>query len=335
MLPQRTAPESTVAATLARRGLSRRGFLKLGAALAAGLALPADAARAIVRGLERAPRPRLVWLAFQGCTGCTESFTRCADPTAESLILQAASLDFHPTLQAAAGRQADDALNDALSRPGYVLVVEGAVPTRAGYATTSGGDDLALLRRAARGAELVLAVGTCAAFGGLPAAAPNPTGARSVESALPADADRERVVNLPGCPPVPAVIGGTLAHWLAYRRPPSSDSLGRPLAWYGETVHDRCSRRRAFDERRYARRFDDRTARAGGCLLQLGCKGPHVRNACSRVGWNAIRTYPMQAGHGCIGCSEPGFWDKGGIYEFVPPRRRGGRGRFDSTGRGA
>ena len=320
----------SVADALLTRGVTRRTLLKLCAGIAAGLALPAAEAATIARALAQEPRPRVLWLALQGCTGCTESATRAHEPTLESLILESLSLDYHTTLMAAAGDAAQSALREGL-REGlrersYVLVVEGAVPRPGGVCTSGGEDDTAVLRRAAAGASLILAVGSCAAFGGLPAATPNPTGARGVADDLAAAGlPVDRLVNLPGCPPLPQALAGTLVHWLTYRRLPALDGARRPLAYYGTTVHQRCSRLAHFRARRFARSFDDAGARRGWCLLKLGCRGPSTANACTRLGWNGVDAYPMRAGHGCIGCSQPGFWDGGGLYEPRPPARGGRR----------
>jgi hydrogenase small subunit len=124
---------------------------------------------------------------------------------------------------------------------------------------------------------------------------------------------------------LPQAVAGTLVHWLTYRRLPALDGARRPLAYYGTTVHQRCSRLAHFRARRFARSFDDAGARRGWCLLKLGCRGPSTANACTRLGWNGVDAYPMRAGHGCIGCSQPGFWDGGGLYEPQLPARRGRR----------
>jgi len=321
--------EETVVDVLLAVGVTRRAILKLCAGLAASLALPATEAATLARALAREPRPRVVWLALQGCTGCTESMLRGREPSLESLMLDTVSLDYHGTLMAAAGEAAQSALAGGLRDGGHVLVVEGAVPRSGGACTSGGEDDAAVLRRAARGAALIVAVGSCAAFGGLPAAAPNPTGARSVADELAAAGlPVGRLVCLPGCPPLPQPFAGTLAHWLAYRRLPDLDGARRPLAYYGRTVHHHCSRLPHYRARRFARSFDDTGARRGWCLLKLGCRGPVTANACTRVGWNGADAYPMRAGHGCIGCSEAGFWDRGRLYDPQRPTGRGGgRGR--------
>ncbi|MBU1395988.1 MAG: hydrogenase small subunit [Gammaproteobacteria bacterium] len=300
------------------RGISRRAFLKFCALTASLLALPPDAAIRLANSLSRARRLPVVWLSFQECTGCTESLTRSAAPAIERLLFELISLDYHHTLQAAAGVAAEQARERSLAENHgkLLLVVDGSVPTALNGAcsTIAGEDNLSLLRRCLESAEAVLAVGTCAAFGGLPAAAPNPTGAMGVAELMERGlAPRRPLVNLPGCPPIPEVMSAVLAHRVAFGRFPELDAQGRPLAFYGETVHDRCSRRGHYDAGRFAKTFDDAGARAGWCLLELGCKGPTTRNACSTVRWNGVGN-PVESGHPCLGCSEPDFWDRGSFY---------------------
>ncbi len=302
-------------------GISRRAFLKFCALTASFLALPSGSAALIAEALSRSRRLPVVWLSFQECTGCTESLTRSSAPTIERLLFELISLDYHHTLQAAAGAAAEQARENSLSenRGKLLLVVDGSVPTALGGAcsTIAGEDNLSLLRRCLDAAEAVLAVGTCAAFGGLPAAAPNPTGAMGVAELMERGlVPRRPLVNLPGCPPIPEVMSAVLAHRVAFGAFPALDDKGRPLAFYGETVHDRCSRRGHYEAGRFAKTFDDAGARAGWCLLELGCKGPTTRNACSTVRWNGVSN-PVESGHPCLGCSEPGFWDRGSFYAPV------------------
>lgn len=299
-------------------GVSRRGFLKFCAITSSLLALPAGSAAILARALTVAPRLPVVWLSFQECTGCTESLTRSSAPSIERLLFELISLDYHHTLQAAAGDAAEQARESVMKTYAgkFLLVVDGTIPTalQGACSTIAGVDNLSLLARCAEAAEAVLAVGSCAAFGGLPAAAPNPTGAMSVgELMQQGRIPRRPLVNLPGCPPIPEVMSAVLAHRVAFGRFPELDALGRPLAFYGETVHDRCSRRGHYEAGRFAGTFDDAGARAGWCLLELGCKGPLTHNACSSVRWNGVSN-PVESGHPCIGCSEPGFWDRGSFY---------------------
>jgi len=306
------------------RRLSRRAFLRFCAVTASLLALPPGAARLLAQGLERARRLPVVWLSFQECTGCTESLTRSAAPSIERLLFELISLDYHHTLQAASGAAAEAAREASLKgNAGRVLlVVDGSVPTALDGAcsTIAGEDNLGLLRRCLEASEAVVAVGSCASFGGLAAAVPNPTGAMGMGELMAKGlVPRRPLVNLPGCPPIPEVMGAVLAHRVAFGAFPALDDKGRPLAFYGETVHDRCARRGHFEAGRLAKSFDDEGARAGWCLLDLGCKGPLTRNACSTVRWNGVGN-PVESGHPCLGCAEPGFWDRGSFYTPIEPK---------------
>jgi len=303
-----------VARALSGSGFSRRDFLGFCATLASAFALPAASVKAIAAALEQAPRASVVWLSFQECTGCTESLTRSHAPTIEGLILEQVSLEYHHTLQAASGEAAEAARDRAIHAGKYLLVVDGSIPLgNPGYSTIAGVSNADMLAEAARGAAAVIAVGTCAAYGGFPAALPNPTGAVSV-SRLVKD---KPVINVPGCPPIPVVITGVLAHFLTFGSLPELDDHGRPKVFYGETIHDRCYRRPFYDQGKFAETFDDEGARKGWCLFKLGCKGPVTYNACATTKWNNGVSFPIQSGHGCLGCSEPGFWDVGPFYKAL------------------
>jgi hydrogenase small subunit len=123
------------------------------------------------------------------------------------------------------------------------------------------------------------------------------------------------LVNLPGCPPIPEVIAATLAHYVVFDRFPVLDDAARPKVFYGRTVHERCYRYPYFAEGKFARAFDDKGARNGWCLYHLGCRGPITYNACATLKWNGGVSFPVESGHPCLGCSEPGFWDRGGFYQ--------------------
>jgi hydrogenase small subunit len=299
-------------------GLTRRGFLKVCSALASMMALPPSAASAIAAALDNKPRPSVIWLSFQECTGCTESLTRSYSPTLETLILDVISLDYHHTLQAASGAAAERAREQVMEeRWGeYLLVVDGSLPgpkANPGYSTIAGISNWQMLEETVAGAAAVIAVGTCAAFGGLPQARPNPTGAVAVKDVV---TDRP-VVNVPGCPPVPMVITGVLTHYLTFGRLPKLDIYGRPLAFYGQAIHDRCYRRPFYDKGLFAETFDDAGAKAGWCLYRLGCKGPSTYNACATMRWNGGTSWPVEAGAPCLGCSEARFWDAGDFYRAL------------------
>jgi hydrogenase small subunit len=309
-------------------GVTRRDFLSFCASTAALLGLPASMAPRIAAALEKARRPSVIWLPFQECTGCTESITRAHGATLESLIFEAISLDYQHTLQAAAGDAAERAREQAMKDNWgqYLLIVDGSIPTgNAGFSTIAGHDNLTMLKEAAAGAAAIVALGTCAAYGGIPGAAPNPTGAVPVGEVV----KDKPIINVPGCPPIPVVITGVLVEYLTFGKLPALDALGRPKAFYGQTIHDRCYRRPFYERGQFAESFDDEGARQGWCLYKLGCKGPTTYNACATVKWNNGTSFPIEAGHGCIGCSQPGFWDKGSFYQ---PLSSGNRGNARTVG---
>jgi len=310
----------TVAEQLARQGITRRAFLKFCAATASLMALPPGMAPVIAEALGKRSRPSVIWLSFQECTGCTESLTRSHSPTIESLIFDVISLDYHHTLQAASGEAAEHAREQAMQEPGYLVLVDGSIPTLDGgiHSTIAGITNLQMLQDSVENAAAVISIGTCAAYGGLPQADPNPTGARSVQALMDEGlVTRKPVVNVPGCPPIPVVITGVLAHYLTFGTIPDLDNLGRPVMFFGDSIHDRCYRRPFYDQGKFAKTFDDEGARKGWCLFELGCKGPTTHNACATTKWNDGTSFPIESGHGCIGCSEPNFWDAGSFYKAL------------------
>ena len=300
---------------LRQRGVSRRAFLRYCSTLGALMALPPAMMPRLAQALEGARRPSVIWLSFQECTGCTESLTRSHSPTVEDLIFQSISLDYHHTLQAASGTAAEEAREHAMKENAgkYLGVVDGSVPVaNPAYSTIAGISNRDMLLDTARGAAAILAVGTCASYGGLPKADPNPTGAVAVADLI----TDKPVINIPGCPPIPVVITGVVAHFLAFGLP-ALDDLGRPMAFFGERIHDRCYRRPFYDRGLFAHGFDDTGARKGWCLYKVGCKGPVTANACATIKWNAGVSFPIEAGHPCLGCAQPDFWDGGDFYQTV------------------
>jgi hydrogenase small subunit len=312
-----TSDPPLVGETLRRHGISRRGFIKFCTATASAMALPPWMGVAMAEQLRNAPRPSVVYLSFQECTGCLESFTRSVAPTIEQLIFNVISLDYDETLMAAAGDAAESALAKAMhdNFGKYVLVVDGSIPTGAdgGYCTIGGRSATDILREAAKGAAAIVCVGTCSSYGGIAFADPNPTTAWPVSAIV----DDKPIINVPGCPPIAEVITGTLLQFVTTGKVPDLDEQRRPKVFFGNTIHDRCYRRPFYDEGKFAKSFDDEGARNGWCLLELGCKGPTTYNACATVKWNGGTSFPIESGHGCIGCSEPGFWDKGSLYSTL------------------
>ncbi len=306
----------TLGETMRSQGVSRRSFLKFCAATASMMAMSPAMIPKIAHALESARRPSVIWLSFQECTGCTESLTRAHTPTVESLIFDSISLDYHHTLQAAAGHGAEEAREAAMEENfgKYLLVVDGSIPMdNPGYSTIAGISNYDMLMDTAKGAAAIIAVGTCATYGGIPHANPNPTGAVSVGDLI----KDKPIINVPGCPPIPVVITGVLSHFLTFGTIPELDHIGRPKVFYGQSIHDRCYRRPFYDKGLFAETFDDEGARKGWCLYKLGCKGPTTYNACATTKWNDSTSFPIEAGHPCLGCSEPDFWDGGGFYKAL------------------
>jgi len=313
---EKTQGEKTLGDALRSQGISRRSFLKFCAATASMMAMSPAMIPKIAEALENARRPSVIWLSFQECTGCTESLTRAHTSTIESLIFDSISLDYHHTLQAAAGHAAEEAREAAMKENDgkYLLVVDGSIPTgNPGYSTIAGISNLDMLMDTAKGAAAIIAVGTCATYGGIPHADPNPTGAQSVGDLI----KDKPIINVPGCPPIPVVITGVLTHFLTFGTLPELDHIGRPKTFYGQSIHDRCYRRPFYDKGLFAETFDDEGAQKGWCLYKLGCKGPTTYNACATTKWNNGTSFPIESGHPCIGCSEPDFWDGGGFYKAL------------------
>ena len=308
------ANADTLGEVLARRGISRRAFLKYASSVAASMALSPAMAQTMAKNLEKARRQSVIWLSFQECTGCTESITRSFSPTLEDLIFDFISLDYSETLMAVSGFAAEEARKAAMeeNKGKYIVVCEGSVPLKDGgiYSASAGEAHLDVLRDTAKDAFAIIAVGSCATFGGIPAALPNPTGAVGVDQII----TDKPVINVPGCPPIPEVMTGLVSYLLSLGTLPELDHLKRPVAFFGETIHDRCYRRPFYEQGKFAASFDDEGARKGYCLFEVGCKGPITYNSCATLKWNGGVSFPIQSGHGCLGCSEPGFWDKGGFY---------------------
>ncbi|HUY98965.1 MAG TPA: hydrogenase small subunit [Thermomicrobiaceae bacterium] len=301
--------DTDLRAALRRRGISRRDFLGFCASMAGILALPPQYTGQISRALQQATKPVMVWLEFQDCAGNTESMLRSSHPDIVDLVLDTLSLEYHETIMAGAGAQAEAALQRVVSQEKgkYLVVVEGSIPTADGgvYCTIGGRTALDIAREVCGGAAAVLAVGACAWDGGIPSAGPNPTGAVGIQTAVPGI----NVVNLGGCPHNAVNTAAVLVHYLTFNELPALDSYNRPLFAYGNLIHDQCERRAHFDAGRFVEVWGDEGHRKGWCLYKMGCKGPATDYNCPRVQWNDGTSWPVKAGHGCIGCAGPRFWD--------------------------
>ncbi len=311
-----TEHERSIWKVMQAKGYSRRDFLQFCSYAAAVAGIEAAHLGSVVAAFEQKPRPPVVWLHFQECTCCSESFIRSSHPLVADVLLDVLSLDYTETLQAAAGFQAEKCLKDTMQKYAgqYFLLVEGSVPVNDGgiYCTIAGRTARQILEEAAAGAAAIIAWGSCASNGCIQAASPNPTGATPIHELV-----KKTVINVPGCPPIAEVMLGVVTHILVFRNPPELDGQNRPKEFYGRRVHDTCYRRPYYDAGLFVNAWDDEHARNGYCLYKMGCRGPVTYNACSVTKWNGGVSYPIQSGHGCIGCSERNFWDNGPFYRHL------------------
>lgn len=298
-----------------RKGYERRDFLKFCATMAAYMGLEASGVAQVTNALMNKPRVPVIWLHFQECTCCSESFIRSSHPMVADILLDQISLDYSETLMAASGFRAEEAMQDTMKKykGEYILCVEGSIPTAADgvYCCIGGKTSLQILEETAANAKAIIAWGSCATHGCVQAAKPNPTKATPVRKLIKG----KPIINVPGCPPIGEVMAGVIVHLVTFGTIPELDNLGRPKAFYSKRVHDSCQRRPYYDAGMFVESFDDEAAKKGYCLYKVGCKGPSTYNACGVMKWNNGVSNPIISGHGCIGCSEENYWDNGLIYE--------------------
>jgi len=313
-------PDVDLRSALEARGISRRQFVKFCSTMVATLALPPSYLRAVVKALDQTTRPVLVWLEFQDCAGNSESMLRSGHPSVGDFVLELLSWEYHELIMAGAGKRAEDALERVLRehKGEYIAVIEGAIPMAEGgvHCTIGGKTALDIAQRVCANAAINIAVGACAWDGGLVRSSPNPTGAVGLQDAIPGI---KHLVNLGGCPHNPANTAAVLVHYLTFHELPALDQYNRPLFAYGDIIHDQCERRAHYDAGRYVQEWGDEGHRKGWCLYKMGCKGPEANYNCPKVRWNDGTSWPVQAGHGCIACASPRFWDtKSPFYDRLP-----------------
>lgn len=296
--------------------VDRREFLRFCTFTAGLLGLGAAAVPQVVKAIETAikKRPSVIWLNFASDSGCTEELLKANYPNAGQLILETLSLDYNETIQAAAGTQVEEILQEALQRGDYILIVEGAIPTKHGYGMIARRDMIDIAREFADRAKVIIAVGSCATWGGVPAGNPNPSGLKGVRDALGV-----QCINLDLCPVNEGILVATLVDYLLRGKMPELDNFGRPKVFYGQTIHDQCERRAHFEAGRFVEHFGSEEERLGYCLYKVGCKGPMTYANCSKMRYNDRVSWCIGAGGPCIGCAEHGWVDQfAGFYERLP-----------------
>jgi len=274
---------------------------------------------------ELARRARVLWLQGLSCSGCSVSLLNSSPLTPDRLLTRYISLVFHQTLSTATGHVSLEVVNRTIDEGDYILAVEGAVPAGMPTACQFGQEHFGdQLDRAARKAKAVLAIGSCAGSGGIPAVEHNPTGAVGVPAFLKQAGIATPVVSIPGCPVHPDWLVGTLAHVLKFGLPPL-DERGRPRAFFSKLVHDQCPRFADYERENFAKSFGE-----DGCLFRLGCQGPLTRADCNLRLWNAGTNTCIRAGAPCIGCAAPSFAGKADFPLLV---QNGGTERKEATPR--
>lgn len=303
------------------KGLSRRDFLKLCAGSAAAVSLSELLLPHLLEAAPVSGNPPALWIQGASCTGCSVSLLNSDQPSIAKILTDVIDLKFHPNISAAAGDLAAKVIDDTAAAGSFYLVVEGAVPTKAdGLYCVVGEKDgkeitfMDRLKQLGSKANAVLAVGTCAAFGGIPAANPNPTGCVSVQKFFEQQGIGTKVINVPGCPPHPDWMVGTLAHVLLYKKLPELDQFNRPKLFYGKLIHDNCPRRQYFDNSKFAKNFSEPY-----CLLELGCKGPFAACDAFDRQWNGGVNWCIEANGPCMACTDVNFPDGSSpLYQRYP-----------------
>jgi hydrogenase small subunit len=306
-------------------GITRRDFLKYCSLSAAALGLSSMDLLDLKKALANPNGPKVLWLQGAACTGCSVSFlnliSKNSPASAADVLVNYINLVYHPNLSGLAGQAVAEVAAQTYAAGNYILIVEGGVPTAFNGATcwawSDNGMDITFLEAAtqlASRAKAVVAVGTCASFGGIPAAPPNPTQVKGVAAATGAKA---KTVNIAGCPPHPDWIAWAVVQ-LFLGKTIDVDDRGRPTALFSGTVHSQCPRKEGSRAITYG--VD------GACLLYLGCQGPVTTANCPATKWNNQQNWCIDANARCLGCTEPGFPGKA-IFNYAG----GGNGEHDAS----
>jgi hydrogenase small subunit len=284
--------------------ITRRHFLDLCKNSAVALGISSVCLSNIEELFASTTAPTVLWLEGTACSGCTISFLNriatTAPKTASDVLIQTVNLQYHPTLMAAAGDTAVLQIANAVSAGNYILVVEGGVPTAFNGATcivwSQNGSDVTMLsavQALASKAKAIMCVGTCASFGGVAAAGPNPTGVQSVSVAT-----GKPTFNVSGCPPHPDWIVWTLAHILG-NQTITLDKYRRPSYYYSNLVHMQCPRRNNPRATTYGQDTY--------CMRDMGCHGTTTYSHCPGGQFNNGANWCVDANSQCIGCTQPDF----------------------------
>jgi hydrogenase small subunit len=284
--------------------ISRRDFMKYCATTAAVLGLPELGFAAKVSEVLTAARtkPPVIWLEGQDCAGCSISFAGSLYPSIATMLLSRVSLRYHEAIMAGSGYVAESAYHETVKEGGFVMCVEGSIPTGDDRFCMVGGRPFReMVEEAGAKAAAIIAVGACATYGGIPAA--GPTGAVGVNRII----TNRPIINISTCPVHADHLTGTVLYYLTTKKVPPLDKHGRPKMYFGELVHDNCRRRSYFDNYMFLSDWND-PKQKNWCLYEKGCKGPDTYSDCPVRRWNDGLNFCIDCGAGCMGCAEPDFY---------------------------
>lgn len=257
----------------------------------------------------------VIWLETCDSGDNNIAFMNTTYPYLGQVLSGLIDLLYSNTFMAAQGKDALSILEQTATalQGKFTLVVEGAIPLKDNglYTVIARTENYSLTALEAVTwlgplAKYVVALGTCASFGGVSAARPNVTGSVGVRNVL-----KREIINVSGCPVNPDWFVATLAHLLHYGTP-ELDSLNRPALFYGNTVHRHCQRRSYFDREQFAEKLGDQE-----CMFSLGCEGPRTGADCPYRQWINHVNWPVRANTPCIGCTNEDFPD--GSTPFFTP----------------
>jgi len=303
---------------LAERGVTRRKFLELCAAVAVSLGLSElfvptiqEAIAESIIGKAEGRLAPVIWLELASCTGCTESFAQAGNPDAATVVLELISLNYSETLSAGAGFSLEEAKEQTIAKGGHIVVFEGAIMEGwDGNALRIANEkNTEIVKHAIHNAKAIVCAGSCAVDGGWQAAKPNPAGATGVQRFLQkalAAGEIDSIpplINVPTCPSNPEHLVAVLIDVLLLDTLPELDRHNKPSLLFGQFVHDNCPRRGHFENGEFVYKFGSEEEKLGYCLYPLGCKGPQTKNNCPIVRWNRRVSWCVEAGAPCIGCS--------------------------------
>lgn len=254
-------------------------------------------------------RTKAIWLETSGCYGEIISLLNGEDPDIIYMLKEIIDIHYFGSINGNEGEVAYERILEVLQEE-YIFIVSGAIPTRDNglYTVVANykGEKITAMKAVSdisKGAKYVIAVGTCACYGGPTAAKPNVSQAKGVSEYL----NRKDIINIPGCPVNPCWLIAILGYLVRYGKM-QLDAEGRPIAYYGYTIHEKCERRRFFDAGIFAEKFGEDT-----CMFKLGCKGPMTYAYCPISRWNEGTNWPIGDNTNCIGCAASNFpdWDNG------------------------